>query len=100
MAADGANNELEEQLKDVGARLQEVPDDSEGLLKLLEVSLLSQLSVFHLFRLSFSVTAPFLGFVTVVVWGLDGCLVGGLIGLQLSFRFIWSTLLLISPNSS
>ncbi|CAM0945278.1 unnamed protein product [Alopecurus aequalis] len=36
MAADGANNELEEQLKDVGARLQEAPDDSEGLLKLLD----------------------------------------------------------------
>uniref|UniRef100_A0ACD5Z4R1 Uncharacterized protein n=1 Tax=Avena sativa TaxID=4498 RepID=A0ACD5Z4R1_AVESA len=36
MAADGANNELEEQLKDVGTRLQEAPDDSEGLLKLLD----------------------------------------------------------------
>jgi hypothetical protein len=45
MAADGANTELEEQLKDIGARLQEAPDDSDGLLKLLDVSLLSQLSL-------------------------------------------------------
>ncbi|VAI58409.1 unnamed protein product [Triticum turgidum subsp. durum] len=35
MAADGADSDLEEQLKDVGARLQEAPDDSDGLLKLL-----------------------------------------------------------------
>jgi hypothetical protein len=46
MAADGANTELEEQLKDIGARLQEAPDDSDGLLKLLDVSLLSQLCLF------------------------------------------------------
>lgn len=35
MAAEGANNELEEQLRDVGARLQAAPDDADGLLKLL-----------------------------------------------------------------
>ena len=49
MAADGANNELEEQLRDVGARLQAAPDDADGLLKLLDVSLLSQLCLFTLF---------------------------------------------------
>ncbi|KAM0843675.1 hypothetical protein ACQ4PT_057560 [Festuca glaucescens] len=36
MAAEEANTELEEQLKDIGTRLQEAPDDSEGLLKLLD----------------------------------------------------------------
>ncbi|KAM0847072.1 hypothetical protein ACQ4PT_055258 [Festuca glaucescens] len=36
MAAEVANTELEEQLKDIGTRLQEAPDDSEGLLKLLD----------------------------------------------------------------
>lgn len=36
MAADAPNSELEELLKDVGTRLQEAPDDSQGLLKLLD----------------------------------------------------------------
>lgn len=67
MAADGADNDLEEQLKDVGARLQEVPGDSDGLLKLLEVSLLSELLCVYLVWFSMSVTAPFVGFGVVVV---------------------------------
>jgi hypothetical protein len=66
MAAEVPNTELEEQLKDIGTRLQEAPDDSQGLLKLLDVSLLSHL-FFNLVSLSFSVIVV----VTVVLWGLE-----------------------------
>jgi hypothetical protein len=66
MAAEVPNTELEEQLKGIGTRLQEAPDDSQGLLKLLDVSLLSHL-FFNLVSLSFSVIVV----VTVVLWGLE-----------------------------
>lgn len=72
MAADGADSDLEEQLKDVGARLQEAPDDSDGLLKLLYVSLLSQLCVFILFGFLCPLRL-YVGFVVVVVSLSDDC---------------------------
>jgi hypothetical protein len=77
MAAEVPNTELEEQLKDIGTRLQEAPDDSQGLLKLLDVSLLSHL-FFNLVSLSFSVIVV----VTVVygVWRIDWIGALGLFG--------------------